>query len=127
MTPFEQRLAETPHRELPAELSTRILATGPQRPTFPVFLLSIFQETFRLPHPLAGGAVAAGWLAIAILNLSGPRGPELYAVTSREYRDRLPSAQDYLVQMELRDELIARLTAETFEEQPIFYLRRDKL
>lgn len=126
MTPFEQRLAEIPPREIPPELRARILAAARPRPPFPVFLLSLAKSLFSFPHPLAWGALAAGWVAIAALNFTGPRGPELYAVTPKDYRGRLPSAQEYLAQFELRDRLLAYLSTNAFDPQPVYYLRREE-
>jgi hypothetical protein len=128
MTPFEQRLADTPHREIPAELRARILAAAQPGKTFPVLLVSFFTKIFSFPHPLAWGAVAAAWIAIAALNFTGPRGPELYAVTPKDYKGRLPTPGEYLVQFELRDKFIASLSRSA-DEFPIFvyYPRRENL
>jgi len=75
MTPFEQQLAETPLRDLPPEWRARLV---PPRRNFAwrAFIRHLFW-----PHPLAWGALAACWAVIAGLNFSGPRGPELYAVS----------------------------------------------
>jgi hypothetical protein len=128
MTPFEQRLAATPRREIPAEWRAHILAAATQpRRSFPAFLIATFKSIFSFPHPLAWGALAAGWVAIATLNFSGPRGEALYAVTPKDYKGRLPSAQEYIVQMDLQRRLLIALAAEDFEPRPVYYLRRQDL
>ncbi len=89
-----------------------------------------FHFAFRIftwPHPTAWRAVAAGWIAIAALNFSGPRGETLYAVTPKDFKGRLPSAQEYLVQMDLQRRLVAALEANSFEPRPVYYLRRQDL
>jgi hypothetical protein len=106
MTPLEQRLSETPHRELPPGLRARILAAARPRPSFPALVLALLKNIFSFPHPMAWAAVAAGWAAIAILNFSGPRGPELYTVTPKDYR------------------LLASLEHDVFAPQPAFPFRR---
>lgn len=103
--PFETRLAATPRAGLPPELRGRILAAARERA--PRALAALLW-----PHPVAWGAVAAAWVAIAVLNFSGPRGPELYAVSPKEYRGRLPSAQEYLVRLETERRLLLALAAE---------------
>ncbi|CAN5517706.1 hypothetical protein BH09VER1_BH09VER1_51260 [soil metagenome] len=79
MTPFEQQLAETPLREIPAEWRARMLPPAPpakERRDWRAALAGLLW-----PHPLAWGAVAACWLVIVGLNFTGPRGPELYTVS----------------------------------------------
>jgi hypothetical protein len=127
MDPFEAHLAAIPHRAPAPELRARVLeaAAREERRNFPALaapvsaslrlLLSLAKSVFAFPHPLAWGAVATCWLVIAALNFSGPRGEALYAVTPPGYRDRLPSAQEYLVEWETERRLIALL-----ETEPIF-------
>ncbi|HEY8901560.1 MAG TPA: hypothetical protein VIM61_14195 [Chthoniobacterales bacterium] len=109
MTPFERRLAATPRRDAPSELRARILAIAreAERPAWRIVLARLLW-----PHPIAWGALAAAWIAIAALNVAGPRGPELYTVSPPEYRDRLPAAREYFVQWEIERRLLARLEAE---------------
>ena len=107
---FEQRLAAIPHRELPPEWRTRILSTARAAERIP---WSTHLAALLWPHPLAWGALVTGWLAIAALNFTGPRGESLYAVTPATYRDRLPSAQEYLVEWETERRLIALLESES--------------
>jgi hypothetical protein len=126
MTPLEQRLSKTPHREIPAELRASILAAARSR-RFPLRIPHFVFRIFSWPHPLAWGAVAAGWIAIAALNFSGPRGEALYAVTPKDYKGRLPTAREYLVQFQIRDRLLAYFATDVFEPQPLHYLRRDDL
>ncbi len=76
MTPFEEQLAAAPLRDLPPEWRSRILPPPKRR-----FAWGVFLRGLLWPHPLAWGAVAACWVAIAVMNFSGPRGPELYAVS----------------------------------------------
>jgi len=118
MTPFEQRLAATPLHDIPPELRARILSAAQPGKSLPVFLLSLFKNIFSFPHPLAWGAVAAAWIAIVTLSFSGPRGHELYAVTPKDYKGHLPTAEEYLVQTLLRDQLLASLSSD--QEPQIF-------
>lgn len=106
MTPFEQKLAAISRREIPPEWRVEILdaavpASRPDREARAPFLPKI-----------AWGALAAAWVVIAILNLSGPRGEELYAVTPKEYRGRLPTAQEYLIYAEWQRHLLLALADE---------------
>jgi hypothetical protein len=112
MTPFEQRLAATPRNELPPALRARVLAAARPR----VFRMPAI---FAWPHPLAWGAVAAAWIAIVALNVSGPRGPELYAVTPKNYRGPAFTAEDYVVHLRLRDAVLASLDADS-ADAPFF-------
>ncbi len=127
MTPFEQRLAAAPRREVPAELRARILEAAAPRRSFPAFLLFLAKSIFSFPHPLAWGAIAAGWVAIAALHFSGPRDEALYAITPKDFKGRMPSAQEYFVQMDLQRRLVAALEADDVEPRPVFYLRRQDL
>lgn len=127
MTPLEQRLSATPRREIPAEFRARILAAAQPHPSVPAFLLSLAKSVFSFPHPIAWGAVAAGWIAIVALNFSGPRGEALYAVTPKDYKGRLPSAREYLVQMDLQRRFLIALAAEDLEPRPAYYLRPQDL
>ncbi len=127
--PLEHRLAAIPHREIPSEWRSQILEAARQpRRSFPALLLAALKGIFSFPHPLAWGAVAAGWLAIAALNFSGPRGEALYTVTPKNYKGRLPSAQEYFVQMDLQQRLLLALAADNDPEpQPVYHLRRQDL
>lgn len=126
LDPFEERLSATPRRELPPELRARVLAAAEEcapRDWRKALAACLW------PHPIAWGAVAAAWVAVAALNFSGPRGEALYAVTPREYRDRLPSAQEYLARMDAERRLIALLAADRSQElanvrRPRYYLPR---
>ena len=88
MTPFEQRLRQTPRRDVPAAWRSDILAAAAQErarsPRTALSLLTLLPlEKLRgwlWPHPYAWGALAACWLIIGGLNVSGPRGEALYAV-----------------------------------------------
>ena len=123
---LEQRLAATPHRELPAAWRTRILATAQtaEREPWPRRLAALLW-----PHPLAWGALATGWLAIAALNLSGPHGEALYAVTSPTSRpapDTNPA--EMLAAMCEQHRLIELwIDRPVVEPQPEFLLDRRKL
>lgn len=77
MTPFERQLADTPLRDIPPSWRTRLLPP-PRRPSFAWLP---FWRRLLWPHPLAWGALATCWIIIMALNFSGPRGPELYAVS----------------------------------------------
>lgn len=83
MTPFEKRLAEIPLREPSAEWRAAILA--------PIGNRKSKIQNLLWPHPWAWGALAACWLAVAILNFSGPRGKGLYTVVPQ---DRWPANFD---------------------------------
>ena len=128
MTPLEQRLAATPRREIPAGWRAQILTAAAQpRRSFPASLLSLFKSIFSFPHPLAWAAVGACWVVIAALNFSGPRGEALYAVTPKDYKGRLPTAQEYLVQLDFQQRLLLALAGDNLGPQPVYYLRREDL
>jgi hypothetical protein len=126
MTLFENRLADIPHREIPVELRARILAAARPRPSFFALLTAILKALFSFPHPLAWGAVAACWAVITILNFSGPRGEELYAVTPKNYGGPLPSAQEYFVRQAEEHSLLMSLLAGA-EPVPTYQLRPQDL
>ncbi len=93
MTPedsLEKRITAVPRREIPAEWRSRILAQATPKTPFAVILLGWLRAVFSFPHPAAWASVGAVWVVIAALNLSGPRGEELYAVTPKEFRGRMP-------------------------------------
>jgi hypothetical protein len=100
MTPFEDHLAASPRRDVPASWRARILANACHRPSLPLLLLAAFRTVFSFPHPLAWGAVAAGWVLIVVLNLMGPRGEALYAVMPAGYGDHTLAARDYFARLE---------------------------
>jgi hypothetical protein len=116
MTPLERQLAATPRREPPAALRDRVLAAAREAR----------REKWRArfawmwPHPLAWAAVAGAWTLIAAINLAGPRGDALYAVTPAAYRDRMPDAREYLARLEAERRLLARLEAESRETARYF-------
>lgn len=81
---FEQRLQRQPLRPLPPEWRADILAAAragtvpsplPPRPSSLVCLL----RDWLWPHPLAWGALAAGWALVVVLN-SAAGGPVLTAM-----------------------------------------------
>lgn len=123
---FEQRLTAIPPREPPPELRARILAAA-ERPSFSTLLLSLAKFIFSFPHPLAWGAVAAAWITIAALNLSGPRG-ETLAVTPRESRTDHPfSPHEYLVQFDQHQRLLDALRADLDPSERRYVLRPQDL
>lgn len=134
MTPEEQlekRIAAMARREIPAEWRGRILAKAARKEPLPMIFLGLLRALFSFPHPAAWAAVGAVWLVIAALNLSGPRGEELYAVTPKEFRSRMPSAEVMLAQYEANRRLLAILSIEPAlggHEQPFLHeLRRQDL
>jgi hypothetical protein len=115
MTPFEKRLAKTPLRQPPgswrSEILTRAERTRAQS-LVAIFLAGIENPKSKIqnllwPHPAAWGALAACWLVIAALNLSGPRGPDLYAVTPAGIEPAEISTERYAAYLHLRDRLLA--------------------
>jgi hypothetical protein len=116
MTPFECQLAATPRREPPADLRDRVFAAARQARREKVCALF----AWMWPHPLAWAGVAAGWAVIVAINLAGPRGDALYAVTPAAYRDHMPSAREYLARLEDERRLLARLEAESRENARYF-------
>jgi|GEM_PF-2277913 hypothetical protein len=108
MTPFEEKLAGIPRREIPPEWRGEILAAA-SRTTHPL----PDRET-RIPFVprIAWGALAAAWVVIAILNFSGPRGEELYAVTPMEFRGPPPTARELLAYAEWQHRLLLALADE---------------
>lgn len=70
---FENELRGITLRQVPAEWKTRILARAVppgRKASFCAFLW---------PHPALWAGVALAWVAAATLNLTGPRGDDLYA------------------------------------------------
>jgi len=123
---FEQRLAATPHRELPAAWRARILASAraAEREPWQHRLAALLW-----PHPLAWGALASGWLAIAALNLSGPRGEALYAVTSPASRSSADTNPAEMLAAMCEQHRLIELWIDhpAIEPQPEFLLDRRKL
>ncbi len=84
--PFEQRLSNIPRREVPPAWRGEILTAdrnADARP--PGVSLVIFWAALRgllWPHRYACATLIALWLIIAALNLSGPRGEDLYVFSS---------------------------------------------
>lgn len=134
MTPedsLEKRISATPRREIPADWRARILAQATPKTPFAVILLGWLRAVFSFPHPAAWASVGAVWVVIAALNFSGPRGEELYAVTPKEFRGRMPSADVMLAQYEANRRLLVILSIEPAlggPEQPFNYkLRRREM
>ncbi len=132
MTPFEKRLAETPLRPIPPEWRREILAAA-QVPrscwSFAALLPAIQNPKSKIqnllwPHPYAWAALAACWIVIATLSFSGPRGPELYAVTPKGMTPVNISPETYVAHMQLRDAMLARAFP---PETPVVIIDRRKL
>lgn len=118
MTPFEKRLSEIPLEEPPAEWRREILAAAEpaERRHWLWGLL--------WPHPYAWGALATCWVLIAVLNFSGPRGPELYAVTPKGMKPMEISTDEYVVYLRVREAILAEAAE---PRSPFFRLDRQKL
>lgn len=116
MTPFEQRLKETPRREVPADWRQEILgAVARQRTHSPwtslVLPAALPWEKLRgwlWPHPYAWGALAVCWLIIAALNVSGPRGEALYAVVPSGTKKIDLSTERYVEYLQWRERLLVQ-------------------
>lgn len=117
MTPFEKRLKAIPPRRIPSEWRNEILS-APRRPAFSLLLAKV--EKLLWPHPLAWGALAACWLAIAVLCYSGPRGAELYAGDPAKGSI---NPERYAAYLRLRDNYLKTTTPEA----GAFWIERQKL
>ncbi len=122
MIPFEKRIAETPLRPVPPEWRGEILAAAQTPDRHSRWIASVYALLW--PHPYAWGALAACWVAIAALNFSGPRGPELYAVTPKGMKPIDISPEQYVEYVRLRDRLL--LASEAPEERS-YRIDRSKL
>ncbi len=108
MTPLEKRLSAIPFPEPPAAWRREILAAAEPAKRRHWFLGLLW------PHPYAWGALAACWGLIVALNFSGPRGPELYAVTPKGMKPLEISTEEYFVYLRVREAMLA----EAGERQP---------
>lgn len=116
--PLEHRLATMPRSEPPAAWRRDILAAAERhaRPAPFAWLLANWSR-------LGWSALAAAWLVILGLNVAGPRGPALYAVTPAELRDRAPAPGAYVAYKHRERALLLALaapreTAETLRLHP---------
>lgn len=106
--PFEERLAALPRREVPPEWHDAILSASPsqhRRPRVPSWLAL---NQFFWPHPYAWAAVAVLWIAILALNLSGPRGDDLYATSTPSQPTRENQIAGYIMHLRLQKLLLAQ-------------------
>ncbi|PTX98333.1 hypothetical protein DB345_05740 [Spartobacteria bacterium LR76] len=117
MSDLEHQLAALPLADPPEALRTRVLARAAEQARQP--RRGFF--AWLWPHPVAWGAVAALWVVIAALNLSGPRGDALLAsnhpVKSASAEELAQAAN----RLRERRVLLARW------QQDYFYLDRSRL
>ncbi len=110
--PFEQRLSNIPRREVPPAWREEVLAVvgdggGIRTPRASI---SIFWAALRgllWPHPYAWATLITLWLVIAALNLSGPRGEDLYAFSSSNRKFLEASAERYASYFRLQQRFLA--------------------
>lgn len=112
MTPFEKHLSEIPPRTVPEDWREAILGTARKKKSGS-FLAAIQNpkskiKSFLWPHPWAWATLTACWLLIAGLNFSGPRGPELYAVTPKGTVPLKITPEAYAVYVEMRNQWLAQ-------------------
>lgn len=85
MTELEKQINNAPLRPIPPEWREDILRVAKkarlERALPDYFAFAIFLRKLLWPHPVAWAVLAACWMLAAVLCFSGPRGPELYAVT----------------------------------------------
>lgn len=96
--PFETRLATTPVRALPPAWRARILATARE--------CHAYRWAILWPHPFAWGALAACWFVIAALNISGPRGKELYVFAPAGIEPVVITTEHYFAYLKTRDAIL---------------------
>jgi len=103
---FESQLARRPLRELPPEWRDAVLAqaraAAPQREK-----AAADWRAWLWPHPWAWAALAAIWLLIAGLNVSGPHGEALYAISPAKGNEAPFSPGQYAAYLRLRNLLLA--------------------
>lgn len=104
--PLEQRLAEIPVPELPCEWKRSVLAQARAKRQGP-FFWQINWPNLLWPHPWAWATLAVIWLMIAGLNVSGPKGEALYAITPGKGNAAEFSPLRYAVYLHLRNRMLA--------------------
>jgi len=96
---LEKRLRALPRREAPTEWRAEILAAAggadkSRRSAGWAPSLAAL-KSLLWPHPYAWAGVAGMWVVITGLDLSGPRGEALYAVTPGKAKSSEITAEQY--------------------------------
>ncbi len=97
MNEMESQASAVPIRPVPPEWRTRIIANARAVESSGDSLL----RTFLWPHPAAWLTVIVAWIAILALELTGPKGADLFGFTPPGAKRSLFSLSEYAYYVDL--------------------------